>query len=242
MNRFQYVLFYTLCRLLDLHMRTLLCPMVFLLAIGCGSNENPTVTQSTIVDGDPSKLFYSLTPPVSSGDHYLKISGNASDYVWLFGAYNNGRREENVLIEKTPEAIRLRAWWYTSSDKMWCLESELSDREFHELLQGLKSNNAFDLPNLMPDVSHAMTYWVKIKNNSDKHEACAYYIDQAPETTIFGRDKEFALNWSNVVSTILGMRTRESMQIRPAKFDKNGNVYWNLPVPDGLDTSDAFDW
>lgn len=221
----------------------LILSMFVLVTSGCNQQQDARVPESTIVKTDAKTLFYQRAPECSSGDHYLKLPGDSADYVWLFGAYNNGRREENVLITRTSDSVRLQAWWLNRAGKMWCMDTFLSNSEFDTLLKTIDSNNVFELPNMDPLVSHAMTYWVKIKIGDKQHEACAYYVDRVQDTQVFDNpsDKDHAINWSHVVSELLRTRRLRFSAVRPATFDKDENVVWDLPADSSFDKSEIFE-
>ena len=133
---------------------------------------------STLLDDvKPADLFYRLTPPCSAGNHFLPPPEATTEYVWLFGAYNNGRHEENVLVEKNGESIRLRAFWHLNSGDLVCCDTKIDGDEFTKLQSDLMADKVLDLPNIAPSVSHAMTYWLKFSDGTNNHESCAYCID-----------------------------------------------------------------
>ena len=198
------------------------------------------ILKSAVVDTNPRELFYRLTPPCSAGSHFLPAPDDAIEYVWLFGAYNNGRHEENVLIEKNGKSVRLRAFWHLRSGDLVCCDTEIDFDEFKKLQSKLLDEQIFHLPNLSPDVSHAMTYWLKFSDGSDNHESCAYCIDlDLPGGNT--DDQTSATRWKNTVSTILSMRLLAKSELRNSGFDEQGNVEWGGEIiPESEITSDFF--
>lgn len=199
------------------------------LLVGCQRQDAVVPRQSRIVDTAPRSLFYSHVPPCSRGDHILKIEQVNTDFVWLFGAYNNGRHEENVLIEKTPGGARLRAFWHDQFGDFYTVDLEIEKSEFTSLITEISESDAFVLPNLDPPVSHGMTYWIKLKSGTEAHEACAYCVDIEEDVPlIFNREEQaMAANWKSVVGSILKTRGSDPSKLRHSDFDDNGNIKWD---------------
>lgn len=110
-------------------------------------------------------------------------------------------------------------------------------------LGSLNFNDAFGLPNMVPQVSHGMTHWVKLDDGSNSHEACAYHVDNFDGMQLFcDVEKDPAVRWSNAISHILATRQRRLLDLRPSDWDENESVIWDLPAPENLDTSSAFNW
>ena len=86
------------------------------------------------------------------------------------------------------------------------MESNLTNPELEELWGGLNFNDAFGLPNMVPQVSHGMTHWVKLDDGSNSHEACAYHVDNFDGMQLFcDAEKDPAVRWSNTISHILSL-------------------------------------
>lgn len=224
---------------------TLFCVVL----VGCHQNDatphQTAVSQSpksAIVDLSSKELFYRLTPPCSAGDHYLHIPDETPEYVWLFGANNNGRFEVNVLIERNAESVRLRAFWHKHSGKLYCCDEEISFEQFEQLQSELVKENIVELPNLAPDVTHSMTYWLKYRDETHQHEACGYGIGLDLPGLFNKQEQPLANHWKNCISTILRSRSFGKSNLRRAGFDEQGNVRWDgESMPESEIPSDFFD-
>lgn len=180
--------------------------------------------RSNIVRGDPKEIADSLLPPISKGEQYLKPPNSPAEYVWLFAAYNNGRKEINVLVEKNAEIIRYRAFWLNSDYQLWCLDVKISGPQWDSLVSILQNEHASKLPNLVPQVSHAMTYRLNLRFRNEEHEACAYGID---DPSLFKTERNYAEDWRRVVYALLMFREKFPDEIRSVDFDADGMVDWD---------------
>jgi len=197
---------------------------------------------SVAVAGDPQEIVNGLVPPISKGDHYLKPSASTVEFVWLFGAYNNGRKEENALVENDGENIRYRSYWLNSDGKLWCLDVALTNVEWTNLSAKLKDERVATLPNLVPNVSHAMTYWLKFDAGKTKHDACVYGIELMDTFSMFRGDQKYASNWRTIVDCLLQIRENHTDKIRSAEFLPDGTVDWNSSKDSDAQTTEIFNW
>lgn len=195
---------------------------------------------SVVNHGDPAAIVDQLLPPISKGDHYLSPSPSSKKSVWLFGAFNNGRKEENVLIEKNGKDVRYRAYWLNADGKLWCLDLTLTVNDWNALISKLQNERIERLPNLVPDVSHAMTYWLKFDNGNSKHEACVYAIEWLD--SLFPGEKRYANNWKAIIDCLLLIREQHPAKIRSAKFLPNGSIDWESAQQTTAPTTEIFDW
>lgn len=198
--------------------------------------------RSTIIHGNPKEIADSLLPPVSKGDHYLKVPNPPTQYVWLFGAYNNGRKEENVLVENDGQIVRYRAFWLNSDHNLWCLDVSLANAEWKALTSDLKKEHVSQLPNLVPHFSHAMTYRLKLDLENEQHEACAYGIESMHEFDMSRADKRYVNNWRNTISKLLAFRETFGDQIRSASFTLEGTVDWNSTQETDASLTEILRW
>lgn len=181
-------------------------------------------SRSNIVRGNPKEIADSLIPPISKGGHYLKPPNTPAEYIWLFAAYNNGRKEINVLVEKDAGIVRYRAFWLNYDSKLWCLDVNLSGAQWDTIMSILENEHALKLPNLVPRVSHAMTYRLKLRLRNEEHESCAYGIEY---TDLFRTEQFYAEEWQRVVYGLLSFREKFPDEIRSADFVTDGMVDWN---------------
>ncbi len=129
-----------------------------------------------------------------------------------------------MLVENDAGEIRYRAFWLNSDGKLWCLDEKLSGPQWESLMSILQSEHASKLPNLVPQVSHAMTYRLKLRLRNEEHEACAYGID-APY--LFQTERIYAEEWRRVVYALLSFREKFQDAIRIADFTEDGMVDWD---------------
>lgn len=197
---------------------------------------------SIVGSASPSELFGMLTPPISKRGQFLKVPGSPSQYIWLVAVVGNGQKELNVLIENDGAKIRLRFWWLNSDQRLWCMDVDLSDRDWNLIVAKLKENHVESLPNIVPDVTHGMAYWIKTELNGVSHEACAYCLFMIDELSLLPEDERFARHWIEIVDELLELRVGLSQHIRPVKFDREGRVDWEAIVEQDIDLKRAFDW
>ena len=196
---------------------------------------------SVAVTGDPQEIVNGLLPPVSKGDHYLEPSATTVESVWLFGAYNNGRKEENVLIENDGKNIRYRSYWLNSDGNLWCLDITLTNKDWTNLIANLENERFNKLPNLIPDVSHATTYWMKFDLGKTKHQACVYGIELMDTFPMFRGNQKSANNWKTIIDCVLRIRENHTDEIRSADFLPDGTVDWNSSQAFDAGTAEIFE-
>ena len=163
-------------------------------------------------------------------------------FVWLFGAYNNGRKEENVLVENDGQTVRCRAYWLNSDGKLWSLDVSLPNSDWNGLLSQLQKERADTLPNLVPDVSHAMTYWLELDTSAMKHEACIYGMDLIDTFPLFSGDQRYAMNWKTIIDQMLQFREKYPDRIRSANFSTDGTIDWGSTSGTNATLNDILEW
>ena len=183
--------------------------------------------QTVIDQNDPQEIVDMLLPPISKGDHYLEPAASSVESIWLFGALNNGRREENVLIENDGQNVRYRSFWLNSDGKLWCLDVALSNAQWNELINKLRSERVEKLPNLVPDISHATIYWLKYDAANVQHEACVYGISLMDLFPLFESEQKYVNNWKTIIDCLLQIREEYQEEIYSAEFLDDGTVDWN---------------
>ena len=152
----------------------------------------------------------------AKGKRLLVSSPDATEVISLYGTYNNGGPEENILIEKLGDKIRFRAWWVTEMGDVWLIDGDVPKTILDQLWETLENNKVFELQNESRDMSHAMHYWLALKKDGQEHSANAYGVGWYSTTTI--RGSEVSPEWEQVVSTILSSRGSIAHEIRPAGF------------------------
>ena len=197
---------------------------------------------SCAVAGDPKNIVEGLLPPVSKGGHYLKPSASSTQFVWLFGAYNNGRKEEHVLIENDGQKVRYRSYWLNSDGKLWCLDISLANTDWNLLLSELRGERADTLPNLVPNLSHGMTDWLELDAGAMRHEACIYGLDAADTFPLFRGDQRYAKNWKTIIDGMLQLRRNYPDSIRSASFSSDGTVDWGSSRETNTTLAEILKW
>ena len=208
--------------------------------IGCSQSSELPSYPTVQIEGDASAIFFSLLADIYPPERYLTPSQESREYILLCGKYNNGAKEQCILIERQDDTVRLRAWWYGRTGDVWCIDIALSDARLDELWSVLETNEAFDLPNLYPDVSHGMTYLLQIQRGEEFHESLGYHVDDVASPEMFGPDQKMASNWSIIVANVLALRKINEEALTPTEFDENGCVKWGAPVSSDVDRSRAF--
>lgn len=204
----------------------------------CGCNNSKPAVRN---EADPHEIVDRLLPPISKGEHYLKHSASSVESVWLFGAYNNGRREVNVLVESDGQNVRCRSFWLNRDGKLWCLDIALSNAEWDNLITTLESERVDSLPNLVPDISHAMTYWLKYDVGDASHEACVYGLKRLNSFSKWRRDP-YAENWKTIVDCLLELRKKYPERICATDFSPDGSVDWSSMQKTDAGLAEIFDW
>ncbi|MEQ8790526.1 MAG: hypothetical protein RIC55_29790 [Pirellulaceae bacterium] len=146
--------------------------------------------------------------------------------VSLYGVYNNGPAEENVLVEKLDDKVRLRAWWATPCNDVWLIDASLSNSDLDRLWKTLHEQHAFDLEDESRGMSHAMTYWLTLKQGGRQHQAKVYGVGWFGSTTTFGGDSPISSEWFSVVAAILQLRGQLAHLVRPAGLPSDGRSVW----------------
>lgn len=201
-------------------MRDLACLLAVLALMACSEAQVPPGKTGVNPIHSGSKW------PTFEEKHHLQVPGHASESIFLFGAYNNGRNEENILIARAGGKVTLEAWWmdWQGPIELWSLRHTVSEEEFEALWKALEGAKCFDLTDEFRNMSHAMTYWVDLKKGAKSHRSKAYGLGWYGSTTVVGGGGEISPGWVTTVATILGLRERYAHLIRPASFRPDGSI------------------
>lgn len=193
----------------------------------CAEKRDPPPSQATAPGaGDWEAELQSEGWPVFGGRQLLQVDPNATEVVFLFGAFNNGRLEENIRIQKVGDKVALDAWWMTwrYPIELLALHHTMTEDEIKDIWTRLDAAGAFQLTDQSRQMSHAMTYWLKVGRGGKTHRAKVYGIGWRVSTTVFGDGGKLDPGWERTVFAILSLRDKFAHLIRPVAFAKDGSV------------------
>lgn len=175
-------------------------------------------------DIDRDRKAFSLDHDVTK--RWIAPSPEATEVISLSGWYGNGWAEENILVEKLPNQIRLRAWWITPYNDDWLLDTRLSQSDLEGLWNTLEDHRAFALKDESLAMSHAMTYLLTVRKGEQEHTAKVYGVGWYSSTTISSGGPAISPEWYVIVPAILNLRATHAHLIRPAVIQLHSSEVW----------------
>ncbi len=86
-------------------MRDVVALLALLVLVACSGKQDPPGKT------EENPLHSGSKWPTFSAKHHLQVPAGATESIFLFGAFNNGRLEENILVARVGGETTLEAWW-----------------------------------------------------------------------------------------------------------------------------------
>lgn len=156
----------------------------------------------------------------TSGSGKLIPSPDATEVVSLFcgGGYWN-RTEQNVLVEKMNDVVRLRSWWKTINGEVFLIDTTMEPNELDRLWQDLENLQVFTLDD-GPRVSDIKINYLDVKRGNVHHQATGQIQYQLTEETIQANTLD--ARWGQVVNKILRLRSMYAHSVQLAGISEYG--------------------